>query len=274
MSEYGLASNRFLQIRNSAQNAGLRNVVKGDIGPRTPLPSSAGSICIPIDVTLECKRYKADMASKDHVLRPSVPGCEPPTHGVDVEFVKKKTESCKRIRWIQTVHQTNAPRSELSDYIDGGHMPADETGSSFYPWFYDAEEDPVDFADLPCAPYTPGRGKTLILSCAVWTTVGEKERITLIQAFTYGFSIKHGQQALPDLTPPTPRPASTKGDFDNQLKILNNRIAWGSGCETGDDEVEQPQRKHGITKISAKQMATNLVYRLAPTGFGSINAGI
>jgi hypothetical protein len=274
MADYGIPERNFPQIVGMEENKGLKNFVKGALGLRTPLPGTAGAIFVPIDVKFENKVYKAELGTTDHLLRPPVEGCPQPTHGATAVF-KKACEPCLRIRWVQTVITTNPSTHELPECIDGGHMPVKDNPPFYYPWFKDSEIDPVDFSDTAAAAYAPGRGKTLTLSCVVWTTVGAKERITLIQTCVWGFKISPGGERVPPhLNPAKLHTAPSKSEIDDHLRILEKGIAGGGGCET-DEEEEQPPAGSKIQKLPSHQtMPKNLVYRRTPVGHRAVNVGI
>jgi hypothetical protein len=219
LTQYGIDHRRFPQIIRLPENESLRQASTSPIDLNSPLPAGAGSIRVPIDVTISVVRTAAhvDMTNGLRPLplvngvvdRSSVPLC---THGVDV-VLDRTGLPCDRIRWLQTVRKRNNPdRHAPLEFVD--------VGGNNEPWYYAGmSPDPIRFDDTPCGPATPTAAAGLdflaTVSLAVWTM----DRITLIRGYTYGFRIVPGTTRT-SVQWHAPLHPATAAELGNQIRIL------------------------------------------------------
>jgi hypothetical protein len=248
-AQYGINPAQFPGIISLAENEPLRRLSSTPIQLNSQLQAGAGSIRLPIDLSVTVVRTAAhvDMTNGLRPLpivngvvdRSSVRLC---THGVDV-ILERTGLPCHRIRWLQTVRKRNNPDPLAPlEFVD--------VGGNNLPWYNSTSSpDPLRFDDTPCGPATPTRAAGLeflaTASLAVWTM----ERITLVLGFTYGFRIVPGTSRASVQWHPPLHPA-TPAELANQIRIL----------EVGINQFRRPTGGH-------------LVYNPVPAA-NSINEGI
>jgi hypothetical protein len=217
--QYGIEHSRLNPIINLPQNEPLRRSVRAPIQLQTPLTPGAGSIVLPIDITVSVSRAvpRVDMADglrplprRGGVLdRSQVSRC---THGVEI-LLDRTGRPCNRIRWLQTVKKQNNPDpTQPREFVD--------IGGNGLPWYnIGVDPDPTRFDDLPCGPaaHSPGTGLQFLatVSVAIWTM----ERITLVKGCTYGFTLAPGTTIGAVRWSPSIRPA-TDLEMKEQVRIL------------------------------------------------------
>jgi hypothetical protein len=254
-NQYGIPVARFNEIIRLPQNDLLRRSAQT---PNTRLAPASGSICLPIDFDTVfqgepvvdpngLRWQKVD--KKGTVLnREFLQRC---THGVKVRFARYYLDGtdvtpCKRIRWLQTVTKQNNPEpKQPPEFVDGGKR--DGSGGA-WPWYNLDDKDPGTLDDTPCGPKEPSPGRGLHFRATASVVVWTLDRITLVQCYTYGFSIKIGPTIGAILWDPYIRKA-TDDEVRKQIKIL----------QSGIDQDRAPT-------------GGNLIYN-APPPDGAINEG-